>query len=109
MIKALGKTVLAVANHDTVESVGIQSLPGQGQEVQFAEHVMQRLSFGQTAHIMEARIVHHGAPAVTLHTASRLMLTFQNEHFKPLLAEQVGTDQSAQAASYDNYIIHLHL
>ena len=88
-----------------VETVGIQSLPREREQVKFLEHIMQRLSFCQAAHIMKACIICHRSTTETLHTAAWLMLTLQHEHFLPFLAEQVGTHQAAQAASYDDNVV----
>ena len=70
---------------------------------------MQRLPFGQTSHIVKTCVVHHSSAAVALQATSGLMLTLENEHIQPSPTEQIGTDQTAQTASYDNYVIHLHL
>ena len=107
MVEALGQRVSLTAYRDLVETIGVEPLPRQFEQSQLTEGIVERLSLGQSAHIVQAGVELHTAPTVALQTAAGLVLTFQHQHAASALCQLSGTNQSAQSATYhDDIVFH---
>jgi hypothetical protein len=69
------------------------------------EDTIQRLAFSQAAHVVQAYVESLSFALVTLNTTARLLLTFENQYPLASLCQQVGANESAKTASYDDHIV----
>ena len=105
MVESLSQWVGLTAYRYLVETFDIEPLPRQFKQSQHIKGLMQWLTLGQSTHVVQPCVKLHIASAVTLQTATRLMLTFQHQHATPALCQLSGTNQTSQSTAYDNHIV----
>ena len=107
-VEALGQPEGPVADGDAVEAVGGEALPGQPEQAETPEDVVQRLALAESADIVQSGVEGVALALIALQTASGLPVGLEHQDAPPRLCQLVGTDQSAESASYNDDIIHIY-
>ena len=106
LVVAFGQRKGLFAYRYLVETVRIEPLPGQFQQSQRLKGVVQRLSFGQSSHVVQSGVKLPISATIALQTASRHVLALEHHHAATLLCQLACTDKATQTAANDYYVVH---
>ena len=108
MLIAIGKEIRLAANPHFIESIAVQSVPRQAQQIEITKDSIQRLPVVKAANVVETRVELHPIAAECLQTAANHGILLQHAHIQPLTRQNVGALQSAQTTSdYRNVVFHI--
>ena len=101
-----GKRERLFANHDLVETFGIQLLPRQIEQIEIAEQCIERLTFAQTADVMKAGIELGTAAPKCLQATADARIVLQHSNLKTIFSQNIAALQAAKSAAYDYNTFH---